>query len=63
MLIRGDFSQIVAPFSWFAPTVDGVAPDFDDFQIVDTVETLKLGEYETPSCAVLGQHDLKVLGE
>jgi hypothetical protein len=62
VLVRGDFSQIVVPFGWFMPPPDGVAPDFDDFQIVDTGETLKFGEYETPSSAVLGQHDLSVLG-
>jgi hypothetical protein len=61
LLVRGDFSQIVVPFGWFAPTPDGVAPDFDDFRIVDTGETLAFGQYTTPSSAVLGQHDLKVL--
>ena len=62
VLVRGDFSQVAAPFGWFVPTPDGVAPDFSDFQIVDTGETLKFGAYETPTSAVLGRHDLRVLG-
>jgi hypothetical protein len=63
VLVRGDFSQIVVPFAWFSPTVTGLAPDFDDFEITDTGETLRFGEYEVPVSVVLGQHDLKVLGE
>jgi hypothetical protein len=62
LLVRGDFSQVVVPFAWFEPTAAGLAADFDDFEIVDTGETLRFGDYEAPSSAVLGQHDLRVLG-
>ena len=62
VLVRGDFSQIVVPFAWFSPTPAGLGPDFDDFEIIDTGETLRFGEYEAPAAAVLGQHDLRMLG-
>jgi hypothetical protein len=63
LLVRGDFSQIRVPFAWFSPTRTGLAPDFDDFEIRGTGETLRFGEYEAPVFAVLGQHDLRMLGE
>jgi hypothetical protein len=61
VLVRGDFSQVVVPFVWFSPTLAGLVPDFEDFEILDTGETLRFGEYETPVSAVLGQHDLRML--
>jgi hypothetical protein len=62
VLVRGDFTQVVVPFSWFSSTRSGRVPDFADFEIVGTGETLRFGEYEVPVSAVLGQHDLRVLG-
>jgi hypothetical protein len=61
VLVRGDFTQVVVPFSWFSPTTSGLTPDFYDFEITDTGETLCFGEYEAAVSAVLGQHDLSVL--
>jgi hypothetical protein len=61
-LVRGDFTQIVVPCAWFSPLRSGLSPDFEDFEIVDTGQTLRFGAYETPVSAVLGQHDLRMLG-
>jgi hypothetical protein len=52
----------VTLFAWFSPTMSGVAPDFNGFEIVDTGATLRFGGYLVAVSAVLGQHDLRVLG-
>jgi hypothetical protein len=62
VLVRGDFTPVVVPFSWFGPTPSGLVPDFSDFEIVGTGATLRFGEYEVPVFAVLGQEDRRVLG-
>ena len=61
VLVRGDFSQLSVPFSWFSPTGTGLAPDFDEFEIVDTGQTLRFGEYQAAVSAVLGRDDLQTL--
>ena len=62
VLVRGDFTKVVVPFAWFTAPTTGPAPDFNNFEIVDTGETLRFGDYETAVAAVLGQHDLRLLG-
>lgn len=57
VLIRGDLDRLVIPWSWFRPTPSGLAPDFDDVQVVDTGLTIRLGTYEAAVDAILYEFD------
>ncbi len=57
IVIRGDLSRVVVPWSWFTPTPDGRAPDFDDVAVTDSGLALRLGPYEASMDAVLYELD------
>jgi hypothetical protein len=57
VLIRGSFDRIVVPWSWFRPTPPGLAPDFDDVQVIDHGLTIRLGRYEAGVEAILYEFD------
>lgn len=57
ILMRGDLSPLIVPFSAFAPTPAGPAPDFSDFEVIDWGRTLRFGAYEAAFDAVLYEHD------
>jgi len=59
VLIRGDLTSLVVPFAWFSPRPNGPKPDFSDFEIVDTGQTIRLGEYEAASDAALYEFDVE----
>jgi hypothetical protein len=52
VLFRGDGSNVIAPFSMFQPRA-GCSPNFEDFEIIDFGNTIKLGEYEASVQAIL----------
>ncbi|SRR5579872_1318311 len=54
---RGDLKPLVIPFNTFKATANGVRPNFDVFSVTDYGSTLKLGEYEAATDAVLYEHD------
>ncbi len=56
-LWRGDLSSFVVPFSAFEPTANGIEPDWARFSVTDYGHTLKLGNYEAASDAVLYEYD------
>jgi hypothetical protein len=54
---RGDLTRLVVPWSWFRPSGDGTAPDFDDVEVVDGGLTIRLGAYEAALDAILYEFD------
>jgi len=57
VLIRGDLTSLVVPFSWFVARLHGPKPDFSAFEIIDYGQTIKLGDYEAAADAVLYEFD------
>jgi hypothetical protein len=57
VLIRGDLTSLVVPFSWFAARPNGTKPDFADFRVSDSGQTIKLGSYEAAADAILYELD------
>jgi len=58
-LVRGDLSEITAPFSAFPPSGDGTAADFTKFKVVDFGQTVQLGDYEASTDSILYENDAK----
>ena len=56
-LWRGDLSSLTVPFAAFPASSDGVRPDFSAFRPADYGHTIRLGEYEAATDAVLYEHD------
>jgi hypothetical protein len=56
-LIRGDLEAVVAPFSLFEPSGDGLAPDFSALGFTDYGRTVALGDYEASADAILYELD------
>lgn len=52
-LWRGNFESITVPFNAFPPTGNGIRPDFKRFSVIEYGQTLKFGEYESDSEAIL----------
>ena len=57
VLIRGDLTSLAVPFSWFVARPNGPKPDFSDFAVIDSGQTIKLGDYEAAADAVLYEFD------
>jgi hypothetical protein len=57
VLYRGNFERLVLPLSWFHAQHRGTKPDFDDFEVVDGGQTVRLGRYEAATDAILYEHD------
>ncbi len=57
VLIRGNLTALAVPFSWFVARPNGPKPDFSDFAIIDSGQTIKLGDYEAAADAVLYEFD------
>jgi hypothetical protein len=56
-LTRGNLRTITVPFSMFPPSGSGVEPDFSRLSITDYGHTLRLGDYEASSDAILYEAD------
>ena len=56
-LLRGSIEVMVAPFSLFSKSGDGIAPDFSRLQITDHGLTIGLGKYEASADAILYELD------
>jgi hypothetical protein len=57
VLVRGNLETLLVPFSWFTPRPKGPKPDFGDFQVIDSGQTIRLGEYEAAVDAALYEFD------
>jgi hypothetical protein len=53
VLFRGNLAPVVLPSSWFKTRTGGPKPDFEDFEVIDCGQTVRLGEYEAASDAIL----------
>lgn len=56
VLFRGNFERLLVPLDWFRRDRPPF-PDFDDFEIVDTGQTICFGDYEAAADAVLYEFD------
>jgi hypothetical protein len=56
-LWRGSFEPLPVPFAAFAPSGEGVFPDFTQFRVTDYGQTVQLGPYEAATEALLYECD------
>lgn len=54
---RGDLKALTVPFSAFEPSGDGTLPDFGRLSIIDSGQTVRLGDYEAAVDAILYEYD------
>ena len=57
VLIRGNLERLVVPLHWFRPRPTGPRPDTNRFSIADHGQTIRLGEYEAATDALLYEFD------
>lgn len=57
VLYRGNLEPVVVRLDWFTPSGDGVRPDPSRLSITDFGQTVKLGDYEASTHAVLYDFD------
>ena len=55
-LLRGNLKTLAVPFSAFPMSGDGIVPDFDDFAVTDSGQTVRFGEYEAAADAILDEY-------
>ncbi len=56
-LWRGCLEPLTVPFSAFEKSGDGIEPDFERFSVTDSGQTVRFGEYEAATDAVLYEFD------
>lgn len=54
----GNWDLVILPCSLFETSGDGITPDFNDVEITDWGQTLRLGEYEASVEALI--NDVKI---
>lgn len=54
-LYTGKMKRLIVPFDWFVSFFRPIpiVPDFNDLQIIDYGQTVRLGEYEASTPAIL----------
>jgi hypothetical protein len=57
ILYRGNLDRLVVPFDWFRSSAKGPRPDFNAFSVIDSGQTIKLGDYEAATDAMLYEFD------
>jgi hypothetical protein len=57
VLYRGNLEPVVVPMDWFKVSGDGTRPDPARFEVTDFGQTVKLGEYEAATHAILYDFD------
>jgi Helix-turn-helix domain len=57
VLYRGNLERLVVPFKWFRAGRASPRPDFEDFEVTDSGQTIRLGEYEAAADAILYELD------
>jgi Helix-turn-helix len=57
VLYRGSLERLVVPFSWFLSLADRTKPSFEDFEVIDNGQTVRLGKYEAAADAILYEFD------
>jgi hypothetical protein len=58
-LVRGDLSMplLFVPLSTFKRTLNGIKPNFEDFEIIDYGQTIRFGKYEASLASLLYEFD------
>ncbi len=56
-LVRGDFSQTTLPFDFFTNFPSVERPTFDDVEVIDCGQTLRLGRHEASTESILYEID------
>jgi len=56
-LWRGNLEPLTVPCAAFEISGDGIEPDFDRFSVVDCGQTVRLGDYEAATEAILYEYD------
>jgi hypothetical protein len=59
ILLRGDITSLIVPFSLFSKAGNGTAPDFPKLRLTDYGRTVALGNYESAADAILYEVDLE----
>ncbi|MFO7906239.1 MAG: hypothetical protein R6U98_26515, partial [Pirellulaceae bacterium] len=54
---RGNLKPLTVPFSAFGKSGNGTEPDFSRFSMVDSGQTVRLGDYEAAVDAILYEYD------
>lgn len=54
---RGNLEPLTVPFSAFETSGDGISPDFTAFSMTDSGQTIRFGEYEAATDALLYELD------
>jgi hypothetical protein len=57
VLYRGNLEPLVVPLSWFS-SASGPRPDPTQFEVTDSGQTIRLGEFEAASDAILYEFDI-----
>lgn len=57
VLYRGNLEPMVVPLAWFRTRPGGPKPDTADLAITDSGQTVRLGEYEAATDAILFEFD------
>lgn len=57
VLYRGDLGRMAVPLSWFVRTGKVEHPDFDDFGVLDFGQTIRFGQFEAATDAILYAFD------
>jgi hypothetical protein len=56
-LVRGNASLLVVPFAFFDNVTSETEPDFNDVEVIDYGQTLRLGAYEASTDSILYELD------
>ena len=56
-LWRGNLEPLTVPFTAFPPSGDGLVPDFSTFAVIDYGHSVRLGDYEAATDALLYEFD------
>ncbi len=57
ILYRGNLEPLVVPLSWFHERPEGPRPDLSDVAVTDFGQTVRLGDYEAATDAILYEFD------
>jgi hypothetical protein len=57
VLYRGNLERLVVSFKWFRVGRASPRPDFEGFEVTDSGQTVRLGEYEAAADAILYELD------
>ena len=57
VVYRGNLDRLVVPFDWFRPRPRGPRPDFKSLAVIDSGQTIRLGDYEAATDALLYEFD------